>query len=206
MNETFTPILARYGIGRWEFYVLNAIDIRGSEIAIDKLASFVHGLSLEDEYSVEDLRETVETCLSKQWIKVLTQQDCVEDRLRWQGADDQCCGESEYQAGNVDFTPEGAFLYDAICREMDALKGKQPYQSTIHYSWKTPGRLRIYAIYPEDLRKVIDRILSGTDTHPLSHGEQISHVEEPHRIQGWWLNRFVQLPQAYYCDAYYSEE
>lgn len=42
MNEEIYPILAQHGIDRWEFDILYAIGILDSEIAIDKLASFVH--------------------------------------------------------------------------------------------------------------------------------------------------------------------
>jgi len=38
----------------------------------------------------------------------------------------------------------------------------------------------------------------------LASGEQITRIDGPHQIDGWWMTRFTYISPGWYADVYYT--
>jgi hypothetical protein len=146
MNAKLLSIALRKGVSPTEFGVLLAVHQRGS-MPTDDLARYAPWLEEADgepNFRHDQIEKAIESCFSKGWLRVLTQEDCEQDRARWQEDLNQNCGEEEYTEGDVDFSQAGARLFYDILVEMDTTENKKPFQESICYAWNVPGLVATY--------------------------------------------------------------
>ena len=65
------------------YQVLADIDLEDGTISRTDLIRYLSGNWHSHVFSQIELEHAVEHCLTANWIKVLTKQDCEEDRVRW---------------------------------------------------------------------------------------------------------------------------
>ena len=207
MNETQNAIVEAHGVSPIEFDILDAVRLHGqlARTHVARYAVFLGSANPEESFSQAEYELTVETCLQKGWIKVLTSEDCAQDRLRWQNEQDQFCGEIEYRPDDVDFTEAGARLFFSMFAEIDAAQGKRPYHSLgIGFAWSMPGCVHLFGAYADQVMQHADDVLAGREF--LGDGcRQIERVEGPFPTGPWWINRFVRLQEGYRCDVYCAD-
>ncbi len=205
MNETQRALVAAHGIARIEFDILDTVhlhcDLARTHVA--EYAVFFDSPNLEPSFTLAEYEAATETCIKKGWLKVLTAEDCEQDRLRWQNDPNPYGDEIEYKADNVDFTEEGARLFYSVLVAMDTAEGKRPYHDRIRYAWNVSGQVGVFGAYEDEVKQSAEDAVTGENWL----GGEVQRIERaagPFPIGPWWLNRFVQLPQGYRADIYYT--
>lgn len=205
MDSPQEQILSLYGMTLAEYNVLwsvSLVDGTRERARLLRHVLFMDSASEVSEVSASLAEEALDACLLKGWVKVLTQEDCQNDEVRWVEEENQAISENEYQEGHMDFTPEGAQLWNRIHKEHAEASGER-WASGIRYAWRFAGQVRVFSAYEDELREVVEAIRTGKDI--LSTEEiRIERIEGPFVLGEWWLNRFVRLPQGYRQDIHYT--
>lgn len=165
------------------------------------------------DYLVQDWREpalprreierAVEQCLALGWIKILSEQDCEEDRLRWADDPHQNWSEDTRGAGCVDFTSTGWAAYVEMVEARLGIGLNGLYTGSIQYLWRVPGRVSILAVSEEELLREQDEVRSGSDSlvgSGLTAEHTVTDITGPYAIGPWWVKRFWQAPSGYRTD------
>jgi len=208
MEPVVLETLRKYGLTPVLFNVLSCIAMRDGSVERNKLATSTLGLvDIYGEHSPAAYEEAIELALNTDLIKVLTPEDCKKDKERWQHDFEQFCGEIEYVAGNVDFTPVGGQLFARIETETKTQQGERPYASITGYSWRLPGQVKIFTASEDSMQESLLSIRNGQDVLSYSkQGEiQILKIDGPVEIGSWWINRFVRLPVGYRACIHYTQ-
>lgn len=206
MNDTFLSILKECGISEEEYLVLHAVETHG-QLTPEKLPDHAIFLSCcnADAPALVCYQAAMDSCFARGWLKILNADDCERDRLRWISEPNQYCGEWKYLVGNVNFTQEGAHLYDELSAEWYQSENLLPHQGTLGYAWRVPGYARLFGAYEEDVQDNLAKLESGEDfLGPDTL--KIDHIGKPYPIGAWWINRFIRLPQGYSATIYYTDE
>src|SRR5260221_56028 len=106
MKTEQLSIAARKGVSPAEFAVLIGVHHRG-HMPMSQVARYAGWLDQPDgEPSPQrsQIEAAIDSCFRKGWLRVLTREDCEQDRVRWRDDPNQNCGEREYIEGNVDFS------------------------------------------------------------------------------------------------------
>ena len=149
-----------------------------------------------------EVERAIEKCLEAGWIKILSDQDCEADRLRWIDDPNQIWSESLYHVGCVDLTVVGWKVY-AKMQDQKQLPLEEFYRQDVHYLWRIPGRVSILSMSEEKLLWELEDVRSGLDSlvgGGLSAEHTIGEINGPYAISSWWVNRFYLAPYGYRAD------
>lgn len=208
-------LFAEHGITPVESCVFWTVEIYGGGNRSESLAEDAYA-NTEKAHLLCEYEAAVAACLEKGWLRILMQADCDQDKERWQNKpahgiwNAEVATETEYVPGNVDFTEAGARLYHHVDAASDALRGEKPHEGITCYTWHLPNMVRIWGAYKEDLAaqlQIIQRIrLAGDASRRIgfASGEQITRIDGPHQIDGWWMTRFVYISPGWYANIYYT--
>jgi len=153
-------------------------------------------------FTKSEVERAVEQCLQAGWIKVLSEQDCEKDRLRWIDDPNQIWSESLYRAGCVDLTLAGWNVF-AQMQDQKQLPLAELYRQDVHYLWRILGRVSLLSISEEELVRELAEVRSGLDGlvgGGLSADHTIGEIIGPYAIGSWWVNRFYLAPYGYRAD------
>lgn len=208
-------LFAEYGISPVEDCVFWTVETYGGCNKASRLADDAYG-NTEEAFPLCEYEAAVAACLEKGWLRILTQADCDQDKQRWdakpaQGIwDAEYVTETEYRPGNVDFTEAGARLYYHLDAARDALRGEKPHEGMTCYTWHSHNMVRIWGAYQEGLAAQLHQIQqmgAGSDESmgwDFNNSRQITRIDGPHQIDGWWITRFVYISPGWYADVYYT--
>jgi len=205
---TEEEIAAKYGMTPREQGILTAIHYREANDLWDKLpevAAWYDDLENSGEGVLKEYREAAKSCLHKGWIKVLTEADVEDDRLRWAVLPEQIDKFMPYEAGNVEFTASGAGIYGEIFDAWDRSQGRKPYLSFVLYVWDSPGQVRIESGARKRVSALVKKLKAGKTHSVFIDGEKVISIDPVIEIRNWWVTRFVCLPLAYSVKVFYEE-
>lgn len=166
---------------------------------IDYLVQDWRGLDLPRR----EIERAVDHCLALGWIKILSEQDCEKDRLRWIDDPHQNWSEDLRRAGCVDFTSAGWDVYAKMAEERLGLGLNGLYSRSIRYLWRVPGRVSMLSVSEEELIREQEEVRSGSDTlvgSGLKAEHTVTDIRGPYAIGPWWVTRFYLAPSGYRMD------
>ena len=215
MNNTQNTILSRYGLTAAEYAAFEAVWFIGGHCDRQRIRGEIlflrSGLAAAQLSPIASGRawtaagNALDTCQARGWIRTLTPEDCRRDAARWENEPNRAFDTDEYQPGNVDFTDEGAQLWNRIRSEEAEANGKR-VEWGVRYAWRFAGQVRVFCHDQDKLRTHVDAILSGKDTSLHSEPYQITRADGPFQLGAWWVDRFTRLRQGYRMDLYHTLE
>lgn len=205
-DEIILSIIPAFDVTLLEYNVMYSLYLTAGGLPRNRLTRHVQRLvDFYRDIPSEVYDETIDTCLRKQWIKVLTAEDCARDRERWKDEENQYISEAEYIEGNVDFTSQGAGLWDAMEAQIGPAFGRRLY-SGVGYACRFPQQIRFLGAYWDDVLQGVEEARLQPKLMWVSDDDRLrmDRIGEPQKIGPWWRNRFVRLPEGYRIDVDYT--
>jgi len=187
------------------YHVLADIHQESGNISIQDTITYLTEHRPAAIFPKPEIERAVEQCLEAGWIKVLSEQDCEDDRLRWIDDPHQNWSENLDRVGCVDFTSEGWNVYAKLVNEHRRIPLEDLYRQSVQYIWRMPGRVSILSMSEEELLRERAEVVSGSDgltsDGSLSADHKVGEITGPYAIGSWWVNRFYLAPYGYRVDV-----
>ena len=136
-------------------------------------------------FSKAEAEYAVEQCLANEWIKVLSEQDAEEDRLRWKNDPNQNYSDGPYRPGCVELTSAGWNAYVRLAIEQRKVTVMDLYRASGHCIWRVPGRVSLLYMSEEMLNRELAEVASASDSlvgGSLSAEHTIGEITGPYLI------------------------
>jgi hypothetical protein len=195
--------IRNHGMSLPEFYVLSTV---GYDIVLtpDDLARSTHDEVKGDprgEFAVEEYAAAIASCIDKQWLRVLSADDCLLDETRRTQETYPMCSVSRYMPGCVDFTDEGASHYYGLQKDLFKLFG---YPSRrVGSNTDAPGRIDVYSDDEIVLKEYLRQIQQAPGDY-AGEPATIVDVTPTTEIGPWWFNRFERVDQGLHAAVLYA--
>lgn len=206
MNNLDWEIILNSGINVAEYHILTLFyrECSRPRKSLANYADAYFGAVRSSSQTVGEYEKAVDSCLEKLYIKVLSNEDCMRDKERWEHDDNQFCEEDEYLPGNLDFTVKGSRFYRKLEEKIFQRRGINPrsiFDWHIGYKWKHKGIVSILTKRFENIEKKIETIHEGS-AHLLAD-RKLVEIGKPYPIGPWWITRFDRLDNGWRVDIKY---
>lgn len=189
------------------FHLLGWLDLEQGNRTLDEIVAFASEHSFPIILSRAEMEHTAQKCLAQGWIKVLTFQDCEDDRRRWVNDPHQNWSESGYHPGRVDFTEAGWTAFAALAEGQAKRTAAEAPPAMIRCLWRAPGCVSILSLSEQQLREELAAVKAGKDEltgGSLSAAHTVGEIVGPYPIGPWWVKRFVQSSVGYRLDVFFA--
>ena len=204
MKDLLLSVLKNLKISISEYHILTIIYLDGNSKRVGLARYIFNYFSAACPSQVETIdkyENAIDSCLEKKLLKVITIEDCENDKIRWIQDDNHNLDEAPYFPGNIDFTKYGSNFFNDI---LDKL-GKEKFDGYVCYKWKNSGVVSILAKYKNEILNEVEQ-LNSTPSHLLSDGKKLVEIGIPYSIGPWWITRFDHIDVGWRVDIKYSKE
>lgn len=189
------------------YCLLGAIDIRDGRPSISGVVDFILDIYRKPTPTRSELEHAAELCLQKEWIKILSEQDCEAELLRWEKEPHQNYSECPRRAGCADFTSKGWKAYVRLAKKLGKSSPQEDCRESGQYLWRTPGCVSMIYMSKQMLLKDLAEVLAGKDSlipYGLSAEHTVTSTVGPYEIGSWWVKRFYLAPYGYRVDISFT--
>ena len=189
------------------YHLLGGIDEEGGYRSISTIIDYLLDFYWKAIPTKSELERAAVQCLDRGWLKILSEQDCQEDSLRWADDPHQNWSELTHRPGDVDFTPAGWKAYVRLAKRLGETSPQEHCLESGQYLWRTPGCISMISMSQQMLLKDLAGVLAGTDclvADSLSAKHTIGQIVGPYEIGAWWVKRFYLAPYGYRVDISFT--
>jgi hypothetical protein len=152
-----------------------------------------------------DYQSSIETCLSRKWIKTLSSEDCDADEMRW--ANEPDAEFLPYRVGALDFTTDGWNVFVQLTEQRRGVSFEAFLGDGASCLWGIPGQGSLLSFTEVGIIKERNAILAGKDNldgGSLTEDHTLGEIVGPYAIGPWWVNRFYVAPIGHRLDVAFT--
>ena len=187
--------------------LLGGVDEEEGYRSISTIINYLLDVYWETSPAKPELQRAAVHCLDWGWLKILSEQDCQEDSLRWADDPHQNWSEFTSRPGEVDFTPLGWQAYVGLAEKLGETSPEERRRESGQYLWRTPGGVSLISMSKQLLLENMAEILAGTDclvADGLTAEHAITSTVGPYLIGPWWVKRCYLAPYGYRVDISFT--
>jgi hypothetical protein len=200
-------VLGEHGVSLVEYHVMITVGY-GIVLKPDELASWSVGEASGDprgEFPLSEHLDAVNHCIEKQWLALLTPEECEREAERRQSERLPDLTDTFLSPGAVDFTQEGYLIYRKLTL---GINGKEHLQFK-DSGWNLDDERKEVHILAETEERCRMRIEEFTGKPSFYIGEidlpvQVVNVSGPTPVGPWRPNRFIIIPNGFYAKVDYK--
>lgn len=189
------------------YCLLGGVDEEEGYRSISTIIDYLLDVYCETASAKSELHRAAVQCLDWGWLKILSEWDCQEDRLRWGDDPHQNWSELTHRPGDVDFTQVGWKAYVELAKRLGKSSPEERRRESGHCLWRTPGCVSMISMSSQLLLDDLAEILAGTDclvADGLTAEHAITSTIGPYLIGPWWVKRRYLAPYGYRVDISFT--
>jgi hypothetical protein len=192
-------VLRTHGLSLAEYFVMCSA---GYRVTYPPEAFVEHALAASKgdprgEVSIAELSAALDTLRARGLLSCLTQADVDAEARRRAASSIPEVIDLGYEAGVVDFTPEGYSVHREVIRAIygDDLAARRDAGVNLD---DAEGQFDVYAVSREHCRELMDMVEADGDSYTGKEGTRFVARTGPEAIGQWRPNRFVVHDAGYH--------